>query len=579
MSRVTGGSTTSTTSSLLKPLFHKDESVLGFIGVLDQAAGKLVESNNCGGICMKAGTDSKKPHADKYYTGREFGTCKHVIAKAGANFVRTGERYGYAFYLQVMEFGEGLQFLHLDINCLHTHWRKLAVAAVQNSTDQIVLNHPARAAILQHHRESANLIPLVSEMHVKTHDFACQILFSPAFCPEADKSTGEEGELFHTSASKWTNTRQMGESASVEEITDNTMFHNRIKVDKQAKALRMRHDNTSKSMAKDQEQLTQRIDELQSIYPNLDITFGKAYADLRAVGQGIFENRRTSKKDDHGVEFLKLRLRIKDAEALEGFIQSLTALELLLGLSAAGAPSEQQEDSMQRAAADTAMEKMQDMMEGHSRNCGQYQHIVDTAGKAGKKERDRYTKKIGKVKSTLSKLIQRYAEVNSVLPKDHPYCMQGELKMDDLISVDSFPWTDARAAIHLQGNTKNLVKVIGVRACMQYVEAHIKVKRNANELKNLQQETAHYIAYYKGKRENTLEALRQITLDEQARVVDDVPMTSGKSSDLNENFNTRYIATTAVKAATPSFHSGFSAVLKRSMSFFDLQIRRAHDSW
>lgn len=79
--------------------------------------------------------------------------------------------------------------------------------------------------------------------------------------------------------------------------------------------------------------------------------------------------------------------------------------------------------------------------------------------------------------------------------------------------------------------------------------------------------------------ENTLEALRQITLDEQARVVDDVPMTSGKSSDLNENFNTRYIATTAVKAATPSFHSGFSAVLKRSMSFFDLQIRRAHDSW
>mmetsp|Transcript_31105 Transcript_31105/g.52241 ORF Transcript_31105/g.52241 Transcript_31105/m.52241 type:complete len:412 (+) Transcript_31105:1265-2500(+) len=393
------------------------------------------------------------------------------------------------------------------------------------------------------------------------------------------------------------------------------MFHNRIKVDKQAKALRMRHDNTSKSMAKDQEQLTQRIDELQSIYPNLDITFGKAYADLRAVGQGIFENRRTSKKDDHGVEFLKLRLRIKDAEALEGFIQRinnplrlildddearlstiqenaralvvdlptmrdrLTALELLLGLSAAGAPSEQQEDSMQRAAADTAMEKMQDMMEGHSRNCGQYQHIVDTAGKAGKKERDRYTKKIGKVKSTLSKLIQRYAEVNSVLPKDHPYCMQGELKMDDLISVDSFPWTDARAAIHLQGNTKNLVKVIGVRACMQYVEAHIKVKRNANELKNLQQETAHYIAYYKGKRENTLEALRQITLDEQARVVDDVPMTSGKSSDLNENFNTRYIATTAVKAATPSFHSGFSAVLKRSMSFFDLQIRRAHDSW
>jgi hypothetical protein len=73
------------------------------------------------------------------------------------------------------------------------------------------------------------------------------------------------------------------------------------------------------------------------------------------------------------------------------------------------------------------------------------------ASLAGKKERDRYAKKIGKVKSTMSKLMQKYVEVNSVLPKDHPYCMQGELKMDDLISVDSFPWTDARAAIHLQG--------------------------------------------------------------------------------------------------------------------------------
>ena len=43
-------------------------------------------------------------------------------------------------------------------------------------------------------------------------DLFSQILFSPAYCPTTDKSTGEETELYHSCASKWTNTRNMGPS-------------------------------------------------------------------------------------------------------------------------------------------------------------------------------------------------------------------------------------------------------------------------------------------------------------------------------------------------------------------------------
>jgi len=128
-------------------------------------------------------------------------------------------------------------------------------------------------------------------------------------------------------------------------------------------------------------------------------------------------------------------------------------------------------------------------------------------------------------------------------------------------------------------NNTNIVKVIGVRACMQYVEAHVKVMRNTNELRNLQQETENYVAYYLEKGEATQRSL-QITLDaQQASLIREVPETSSTCADIDEDNNNRYIASTAVEVSTPSFHSGLCAVLKKSKDFFDLQIGRAHDCW
>lgn len=60
------------------------------------------------------------------------GVCKHTCALSATNIIKTGERYGYAFYLLVQEFGpRNLKFSHIDVNCLHTPWREFTTNAFQ----------------------------------------------------------------------------------------------------------------------------------------------------------------------------------------------------------------------------------------------------------------------------------------------------------------------------------------------------------------------------------------------------------------------------------------------------------------
>ena len=78
------------------------------------------------------------------------GVCKHTVALACTNMIKSGERYAYALYLMVGEaIPNGLEFVHIDINCMHTKWRSSTFAAVEESTDPRVLNHPAREMVVQ----------------------------------------------------------------------------------------------------------------------------------------------------------------------------------------------------------------------------------------------------------------------------------------------------------------------------------------------------------------------------------------------------------------------------------------------
>jgi len=317
-------------SSRMRPLFHDDTSVLDFVELCDTARGvQTVEHSECGGKVWKAGSDKKKVHADKHYTGRMFGVCKHTCALSATNIIKTGERYGYAFYLLVQEFGpRNLKFSHIDVNCLHTPWREFTTNAFQTSTNPTVLNAPARAKVLQF--KLANVTALVSEMHCKLHDPFCQALNSPASNPKTDRTTGEEVEQFNSCASTWTNTRNMGSAASIEEITSNTMYWNRIKHQGQAKSLRERHDRTSTRLKEDESKLEAVKEELSRRFPTVDISFETAYRDHRVVAEEQSQRLRRLKKDAPVVEYLKLQQRLEDAKKLSDFVASSSNPERLV---------------------------------------------------------------------------------------------------------------------------------------------------------------------------------------------------------------------------------------------------------
>ena len=169
----------------------------------------------------------------------------------------------------------------------------------------------------------------------------------------------------------------------------------------------------------------------------------------------------------------------------------------------------------------------------------------------------------------------------------------------------------------------NVVKVLGVRATMAYVEAHVTVKRSQNELINLRREAQNFVTFYKGKRSQVTDTL-QDTFIPEADLVDDPALderypiynpsgdeagdndrqagdaandeaepllNSSSSSDAHHlhgrsggsnysnQHNARYMATRADIRRTPDFHAGHAAILKRSKSFFIGQLHRAHKLW
>jgi len=470
-----------------------------------------------------------------------------------------------------------------------------------------VLNAPARAKVLQF--KLANVTALVSEMHCKLHDPFCQALNSPASNPKTDRTTGEEVEQFNSCASTWTNTRNMGSAASIEEITSNTMYWNRIKHQGQAKSLRERHDRTSTRLKEDESKLEAVKEELSRRFPTVDISFETAYRDHRVVAEEQSQRLRRLKKDAPVVEYLKLQQRLEDAKKLSDFVASSSNPERLvfdddgtrLSLLHENAkaivddisrmearvttlkkemlkdlklpegeelPLDHLKEAKGRAASE-AMEKLQDDMEAYSRLCLNHRAVID---KAVKKDRDRFSKKISKLKATLKKVIKNYIEVSTIAPMGVAYRLEeDEDALFKSLMEGVYPWTEARAARHQSGD--NIVKKIGVQSTMNLIEAHVRVMRGKNELTNLQEEAENYISYYLAKRDRLLQGLRN-------EIVSDLQEDAGTTDDdaLEDN-NLRYIATFADRRRCPAFFGGHSAIMKSAKAVCDLQVSRARDLW
>jgi hypothetical protein len=73
---------------------------------------------------------------------------------------------------------------------------------------------------------------------------------------------------------------------------------------------------------------------------------------------------------------------------------------------------------------------------------------------AVKKDRDRFSKKISKLKATLKKVIKNYIEVSTIAPMGVAYRLEeDEDALLKSLMEGVYPWTEARAARHHSGES------------------------------------------------------------------------------------------------------------------------------
>lgn len=73
---------------------------------------------------------------------------------------------------------------------------------------------------------------------------------------------------------------------------------------------------------------------------------------------------------------------------------------------------------------------------------------------AVKKDRDRFSKKISKLKATLKKVIKNYIEVSTIAPMGVAYRLEeDEDALFKSLMEGVYPWTEARAARHQSGES------------------------------------------------------------------------------------------------------------------------------
>ena len=99
-----------------------------------------------------------------------------MIAIAGVNMIRIGERFGYGHCLEIMRlYDMGPTFIHQDVACKHTPWEdKATVAVLECQLEQF------RGSALQRHVERTlpqqqAAIHVLPDAHGRVHAWPCQV--------------------------------------------------------------------------------------------------------------------------------------------------------------------------------------------------------------------------------------------------------------------------------------------------------------------------------------------------------------------------------------------------------------------
>lgn len=139
-------------------LLYSDADVQESLAHLDLALGNRRPDTCCGSGQWKAARDSKSAIRGQTETGSVLCGCRHQFAMKGVNMQFSGERYGYAYYLDrhFMQ-AKKVDFIWQDIICKYWEWRKKALEK-------------------SGHGDGAGMRPALNLMHGKLHSWECQVI-------------------------------------------------------------------------------------------------------------------------------------------------------------------------------------------------------------------------------------------------------------------------------------------------------------------------------------------------------------------------------------------------------------------
>lgn len=108
-------------------LLYRDDAVQQSLAHLDLELGTRRPDTTCGSGQWKAARDSKSAIWGQAETGCVLCGCRHQFAMKGVNMQYSGERYGYAYFLDRHFLQQkGARFMYMDISCKYWPWREKA---------------------------------------------------------------------------------------------------------------------------------------------------------------------------------------------------------------------------------------------------------------------------------------------------------------------------------------------------------------------------------------------------------------------------------------------------------------------
>eukprot|EP00897_Mesotaenium_endlicherianum_P010228 jgi/Mesen1/9233/ME000595S08637 len=207
----------------LEALFYKDKEVQDFMDKVDRAFGTdRKPDHKCGTTAFKAARDSTSALKHQCETGLVMCCCRHQFAQKAVNMIKSGERYGYALYLDIHFMRKHkVGRMWEDVICKYWPWRA-------NALDLI-------------HEAPGKLLCALNVMHGKLHSWPCQVLWGGRWQEGAAGGAGEDMEQLFSYLSRLnTTTKNMGATRRAERITEACLYWNENKRIGLPKSLRKR---------------------------------------------------------------------------------------------------------------------------------------------------------------------------------------------------------------------------------------------------------------------------------------------------------------------------------------------------